>query len=214
VALFNRILIILVSVVALIATGAVLLTTLGLIHPEQAAASGNMFAARLVQFTQLDPTTWRWTVVISLAIMLLALLLLVIELLPGRRAPRTITLRDDKDGRVTVALGGLRKLADREAGLVPGVVRARADVVEQPPGLRISCQVSVDPSRSVPDLSDKLRERLKMSVEHHLGIEVTQLLVATEVAPTANNRRPRSARGWRAAAPGRNGGPSVRCRVE
>jgi hypothetical protein len=190
-ALFNRILIILLSVVIIVIAGAVLLTALGLLQPSQAAASGSWFAERLLQFTQLDSTTWRWTVVISVAILLLALLLFVVELLPGTRAPRTITLRDDKDGKVTVSLDGLRKLADREAGLVPGVVQARSDVAEEPPGLRIACRVSVDPSKSVPDTSEKLRERVKTSVEHHVGVAVTQVLVDTRVAPTVTNRRPR-----------------------
>jgi hypothetical protein len=191
VALFNRILIILLSVVAIITAGAVLFTALGLIQPSQAAASGSWFAERLLQFTQLDSTTLRWTVVISLAIILLALALFVFELLPGRRAPRTITLRDDKAGKVTVALDGLRKLADREAGRVPGVVQARSDVAEDPPGLRIACRVAVDPSKSVPDMSEKLRERVKTSVEHHVGVAVTQVLVETSVSPPATNRRPR-----------------------
>jgi uncharacterized alkaline shock family protein YloU len=190
-ALFNRILIILLSIVVLVGAGAVLLTTVGLIHPEQAAASGALLAERLVQFTQLDSTTWRWTVLICLGIMLLALLLLVVELLPGKRAPRTITLKDDKVGKVTVSLEGLRKLADREAGHVPGVVRARSDVAEVPPGLQISCKVFVDPSRSVPNMSEKLQERVKSSVEHHVGITVTQVQVETQVAPVATNRRPR-----------------------
>ena len=190
-ALFNRILIILLSVVAIISAGAVLLTTLGLIQPSQAAASGSWVAERLLQFTQLDSTTWRSTVVVSLAIILLALALFVFELLPGRRAPRTITLRDDTAGKVTVALDGLRKLADREAGRVPGVVQARSDVAEDPPGLRIACRVAVDPSKSVPDMSEKLRERVKTSVEHHVGVAVTQVLVETSVSPAATNRRPR-----------------------
>jgi len=191
VALFNRVFIILLSVVVLIVTGAVLLTTLGLIHPEQAAASGARLTERLVQFTQLDPTTWRWTVVVSVAIILLSLLLLVVELLPGRRAPRTITLKDDKVGKVTVALDGLRKLADREAALVPGVVRARSKVMEESRGLRISCRVSVDPSENVPEMSEKLRERLKMSVQHHVGLAITQLAIDTRVAPVATDPRPR-----------------------
>jgi hypothetical protein len=191
VALFNRILIVLLSVITIIGTGAVLLTTLGVLHPEQAAASGSRVAERLVQFQQLDSSTWRWTVLICLAIILVALLLLVFELVPGRRAPRRITIKDDKVGRVTVALDSLRQLADHEASLIPGVVRASSQVAEQPPGLSIACRISVDPSKSVPDMSEKLRERVKTSVEHHVGIAVTQLSIDTRVATPATNRRPR-----------------------
>lgn len=189
--IFNRLLIILLAFAALMAATAVLLTTLGVIQPVQVAPAGGWFAERLVPFTQLDSTTWGATVVVTLVLIVLALLLLLLELRQGPRAARRITLKDDELGRVTVALDGLRALADREAGQVAGVTRARSHVEAEPPGVRISCHVSVDPASSVPAMTQELRERLTAAVEHHVGLAVTRLVVDAQVAPLATDRRRR-----------------------
>jgi hypothetical protein len=191
VALFNRLLIILLAVVVLVAATAVLLTTLGMIQPGQLASAGSWYVDRLVPFTQLDPTTSGFTVGVCLALVVLALVLLFLELRPGPREAHRITLKDDEMGRVTVALDGLRQLADREAARIEGVTRAESRVEEQPPGLRVSCRVSVDPECSVPDMTQKLRERLKTAVEHHVGLVVTTISVDAQVAPLAPNQRHR-----------------------
>jgi uncharacterized alkaline shock family protein YloU len=191
VALFNRLLIILLAVVVLITAIAALLTTLGVIQPVQLAVAGSWFVDRLLPFTQLDPTTGTLTVGVCMVLIVLALLLLFLELRPGPREPRRITLKDDDLGRVTVALDGLRELVDREASRVEGVVRVRSQVEQEPPGLRIACRVSVDPASSVPDMTQALRERVKTAVEHHVGLVVSHVSVDAQVAPLATNQRHR-----------------------
>jgi uncharacterized alkaline shock family protein YloU len=191
VALFNRLLIILLALVVLVTAIAALLTTLGVIQPVQLALAGSWFVDRLLPFTQLDPTTGTLTVGVCLVLIVLALLLLYLELRPGRREPRRITLKNDELGRVTVALDGIRQLADREASRVEGVVRARSQVEQEPPGLRIACRVSVDPASSVPEMTETLRERLKSAVEHHVGLVVSHISVDAQVAPLATNQRHR-----------------------
>jgi hypothetical protein len=191
VALFNRLLIILLGIAVLVTAGAVLLTTLGVIDPAQLGSAGPWFVDRLVPFTQLDPTSRAVTLGVCLALMVLALLLLFLELRQGPRGARKVTLKEDALGRVTVTLDEVRRLADREAGQVPGVTSARSHVETEPPGLSISCRVSVDPAGSIPDMTDELRERLKAAVEHHVGLAVTHVSVDAQVSPTATNRRHR-----------------------
>jgi uncharacterized alkaline shock family protein YloU len=191
VALFNRLLIILLALVVLVTAIAALLTTVGVIQPVQLAVAGSWFVDRLLPFSQLDPTTGTLTIGVCLLLIVLAVLLLVLELRPGPRQARRITLKDDELGRVTVALDGLRALADREASRVEGVVKARSQVEQEPPGLRIACRVSVDPASSVPDMTQTLRERLKTAVEHHVGLKVSQVSVDAQVAPLATNQRHR-----------------------
>jgi hypothetical protein len=183
VALFNRLLIIVLAIVMLVAAGAVLLTALGLVQPANMAPAGSWFVDRLVPFAQLEPPLSVWTVGVSLALVVLALLLLMLEVWPRSRAQRRITLKDDEIGRVTVALDGVRKLVEREAGRVGGIERARAHVELVPTGLQLACQILVDPSCSVPSMTDELRQRLKASVEHHVGLTVTQVSVDAQVAP-------------------------------
>jgi hypothetical protein len=190
VTVFNRLLIILLACLLCIAAGAVLLTSLNVIQSTQLALPP-WFVDRLVPFTQLDPTLWSWTLGVSLVLVLAALLLLFIELRPEPRAAPMITLKEDGLGRVTVAVDGVRELVDREAGRVAGVMRVRSHVAEEPQGLRIWCRISIDPASSVPDLSRELQERLKVAVEHHVGLAVIQVCVDTQVAPLVSVRRAR-----------------------
>jgi uncharacterized alkaline shock family protein YloU len=190
VSVFNRLLIILLALLLLVAAGAVLLTALRVTQPEQLAPSP-WFVDRLVPFTQLDPTLWTWVVGVCVVLLLVALLLLFIELRPGPRAAPRITLKQDGLGRVTVARDGVRELVNREAGLVAGVMEVRSHVEEDPTGLRILCRISVDPSSSVPEITQELQERLKAVVEHHLGRSVAEVSVDAQVAPLVSDRRPR-----------------------
>lgn len=185
---FNRLLIILLDLLLLVAAGAVLLVTLGVTPPEQLAPTP-WFVDRLVPFTQLDPTGWSWTVGVSIVLLLVGLLLLFLELRPGpRQAPR-IMLKQDGLGRVTVARDGVRHLVDREAGRVAGVMEVRSQVEEDAAGLRILCRLSVDPTRSMPEMTQELQERLKAAVEHHLGRPVAEVRVDAQVAPLVSDRR-------------------------
>jgi len=185
---FNRLLLILLDLLLLVTAGAVLLTTLGVTQPKQLAPTP-WFVDRLVPFTQLDPTTRGWTVGVSIVLLLLGLLLLFFELRPGpRQAPR-IMLKQDGLGRVTMARDGVRELADREAGQVAGVMEVRSHVEEDAAGLRILCRLSVDPTRSVPEVTQELQERLKAAVEHHLGRPVAEVRVDAQVAPLVSDRR-------------------------
>jgi hypothetical protein len=185
--LFNRLLVVLLALLLLVAAGAVLLTTLGLTRPEQLAPTP-WFVDRLVPFTQLDPTTRGWAVGVGIVLLLLGLLLLVVELRPGAREAPRITLKEDGLGRVTVERDGVRQLVDHEAGRVAGVMEVRSHVEEDPAGLRILCRVSVDPTRSVPDVTQELQERLKAVVEHHLGRPVANVSVDARVALVSDRR--------------------------
>jgi hypothetical protein len=194
VAIFNRLLIILLALVVLAAASIVLLTAFGLIQPSAVAPAGAWFVDRLVPIAQLDPTLLPWSVGVSLALVVLALLLLFVELRPGSRTPRHLTLKDDDIGQVTMTLDGVRGLMEHEASRVPGVERSRGQVEEMPTGLQISCRVAIDPGSSVLEVTEALRQRLKTSVEHHVGLAVTRISIdaeVTQVATADTRHRPR-----------------------
>jgi hypothetical protein len=186
--IFNRLLIILLAILVLVAAVAVLLTTLGIIQPGTLAPE-SWFADRLVPFTQLDPTNRTWAIVVSVALVVLALLLLILELRQGQRAEPHLILKDDGSGRVTVALTSVRELVERDARQVAGVERCRARVEQSPKGLSITCRISADTASSVPDLSRELQERLKAAVEHYVGLTVTQVALDVQVPPLPQRRR-------------------------
>jgi hypothetical protein len=194
VTLLNRLLMIVLAVVVLIGAAAVLLTTLGVIQPALVAPAGQWFEDRLAPFTELDPAVRSWTVAVCLILLVVALILLILEVAVRARTPRRITLKEDAFGRVTVALDGLRELTEREANQVPGVNTARSKIAEDTRGLKIGCRVSVDPTSSIPDMTQELRDRLKAAVEHHVGLPVMEVSVDTQVAPLAAPPRRRRRR--------------------
>jgi hypothetical protein len=185
---FNRLLIILLDLLMLLAAGAVLMTALGITRPEQLAPTP-WFLDRLALFPELDPGSWSWAVGVSILLLLLGLLLLFLELRPEPHQPPRIILRQDGLGRVTVARDGVRELVDREATRVAGVMEVRSSIEEDAAGLRILCRLSADPTASVPAMTQELQERLKAVVEHHLGRPVAEVAVDTQVAPLVNGRR-------------------------
>jgi hypothetical protein len=191
---FNRVLIILLDLLLLVATGAVLLVSLGLAQPGQLAPTA-WFSDRLLGFTQLDVASWGWTVGVSGVLFLLGLLLLVLELRPPPREEPQVLLKQDGLGRVTVTRDGVRELVSREAGRVAGVMEVRPQVEENSKGMRILCRTSVDPAASVPELTRELQERVKAAVEHHLGRRVTEVRVDAQLEPLGGlGRRARRVR--------------------
>jgi hypothetical protein len=83
---FNRVLIILLALVLLVAAGAVLLTTLSVTQPAQLSPTA-WFVDRLVPFTQLDPTLWSWAVGASIVLLLVGLLCCSSSYARGRVLP-------------------------------------------------------------------------------------------------------------------------------
>ncbi|HLI26524.1 MAG TPA: alkaline shock response membrane anchor protein AmaP [Chloroflexota bacterium] len=191
--LFNRILLIVLSLALVIAAGAILLITLGLAHPEQLAPPP-WLAARLVPFTQLDPTSWWWTVGTTSLLLVLGVLLLIAECRPGPAPPRRLVLKEDPLGRVTIAHDGVRMLVEREAAQVSGVMEVRAQIEPEPQGLAIHCRVAVDPTSSLPELAEQLQQRVKLAVEHQLGRPVARVQVDAQTAPLAAPRGGRRVR--------------------
>jgi hypothetical protein len=187
--LFNRALILLLSLLVLAGAAAVLLAVLGVAQPEHLAPTP-WVRDRLQGLVELDLAGRARTIVASVVALLSAMVLAFLELRPARRDARLV-LKEDALGRVTVAHGVVRELVRREAGRIPGVIEVhpRFDVDRR--GLRILCRVSVDPTASLAELTQQLQERVKASLEYHLGRPVAEMSVDTELAPLAD-RQPRS----------------------
>jgi uncharacterized alkaline shock family protein YloU len=178
--LFNRVLILLLSLLVLAGAAVVLLAMLGAARPEQLAPTP-WLRDRLDVLVQLDPAGRARTIIASAVALLLAIVLAWLELRPARRDAR-LTLKQDALGQVTVAHEVVRELVRREARRIAGVmaVHPRLDVDSRE--LRIRCRVSVDPSASLPELTQQLQERVKASIEHHLGRPVAEVSVDTQLA--------------------------------
>ncbi len=184
--LFNRAVVSLLALVLLVASAVVLLVALGVVRPEQLPL-GPWIQDGLAVLARRERPEWQWAIGIGLGLLTLSLLVLFLELRPRREAA-PLTIKQNGAGRVTVARDGVRELATREASRVTGVMEARSHVEERADGLEILCQLSVDPTASVPQLSQEVQERTKAAIEHHLGRRVTKVSVRTQLAPLAGRR--------------------------
>ena len=184
--LVNRVVVTLLALVLLVAAGLVLLVALGLVRPEQLPL-GPWIQDGLAVLARRERPEWQWAIGIGLGLLALSLLLLLLELRPRREAA-PLTIKQNGAGRVTVARDGVRELVTREASRVTGVMEARSHVEERANGLHILCHLSVDPTASVPQLSQEVQERIKAAIEHHLGRHVTKVSVQTQLAPLAGRR--------------------------
>ena len=101
-----------------------------------------------------------------------------------------MTLKQDGLGLITVTRSGVRKVVDRAAGQVPGVMEVRSRLQEDDRGLHVLCRVAVDPATSIPDLAQELQERVKAAVEHTIGRPVADVRIDAQVEPLTAGGRP------------------------
>lgn len=129
-------------------------------------------------------------IIVALILGLVGLVFLVLELLPigrvfRRREAKKYVVRRDPLGEVTVARSMVRDLVQHEAVEVPGVMQVVDDpeVKDGPNGLRITTRAALSWDADTPSVGHVLQERIKESVQQHLGLSVAEVTVATQAAP-------------------------------
>jgi uncharacterized alkaline shock family protein YloU len=135
-------------------------------------------------------------IIIAFLVGLVGLILLVLELLPiGRvfRRPegKPYVVRQDTIGEVTVHRSMVRDLVEHEATTVPGVVHAEPHVHDKPDGLQIAVDASLAWDADAPSVGQSLQERIKDSVQTHLGLPVTQVQVTATRELLKETKEPR-----------------------
>ena len=126
-------------------------------------------------------------------LLLLALLLLWMELRTLRGASRRpIVVTSSPGGHVTVSRTGLERLAEQVAMELDDVMEAKAHVLGHQK-LELRCQARVSPAADAPGLSEELQQRLRRSIEQHVGRTVERISIHAQVEPFS--RRVSSTRG-------------------
>lgn len=113
----------------------------------------------------------------ALAGLAASLILLAWELRGLRRREPSLVLHEGQTGVVTVAVDMVRRLAEREAGTVPGVYASHCSVRDGRLGLRVRCALDLDLDAEVPSVSEKVQRRVKESLERQLGFVVEVVAV-------------------------------------
>jgi len=130
-------------------------------------------------------------IIISLIIGLVGLIFLILEVMPffrifgRRREAKKYVVHQDPLGDVTVARSMVTNLVHHEAATVPGVTQVIEDpeVKDTPNGLRVSTRAAVSWDANAPGVGQMLQERIKDSIQTHLGLSVAEVTVATQAAP-------------------------------
>jgi hypothetical protein len=184
---FNRILVILLDLLLLAGAVVVLLVTFGVLAPAQLLLAGlgnTVVGPWLRSFATMPPNATLLTTAVALVVILLGLALLIAEVRPKRQL-RTLTIRQDGLGSVTVRLASVRDLITSTAGQLPTVLQVQPDIAATSQGLQIRCRAALSPEASIPQVSAELQAGIKQAVEEHLGMKVAQVAVQAQLEPLA-----------------------------
>ncbi|MDZ4734591.1 MAG: alkaline shock response membrane anchor protein AmaP [Nitrospirota bacterium] len=185
--IINRVLIIAFIVATMAGAGVATLVLLELMSPETILA--DPWHLLLDPFTQLDSATWSATLAICLGVLSIGLLLLVIEFRSSWGPPKGFLLSRGPLGRVMIARRGVEELVAREAQGVDGVLEARAQVKQKRTGFHVIGQVSVSPTTNLPELTKEVQQRVKAAVTRHLGAQVSEVCIQTQLSPLSTRRQ-------------------------
>lgn len=187
---FNRIIVILLCLIAIAFSIIVFLLVGGILRPTQVSPGG--FLSGLWSFyTQLSPT-YATIAAIAFALMLIvALIILILEFVNLRMRADQFVVREDSLGKVTVARSSVRKLVGYEAKGIPGVIETRQSVDKGRNGLRVQVRALLFPEVNAPEVGHTIQEKVQKSIQAHMGLDVIEVQVATQLEPFDKPRRRR-----------------------
>ena len=185
---FNRIIVILLSLAAVAFSIIVFLLVGGVVRPTQVSPGGLLLGLWSL-FAQLNPTNATIAVVVFALVVIVALILLILELNIINREPAQFVVQEDSLGKVTVARSSVRKLVGYESATVPGVIETRQTVDKGRDGLRVQVRALLLPEVDAPAVGQTLQEKVQQSIQGHIGLPVTEVQVATQLEPFEKPRR-------------------------
>jgi uncharacterized alkaline shock family protein YloU len=187
---FNRIIVILLSLVAIAFSIIVFLLVGGVVRPTQ-VSPGGLLLGLWSFFAQLNPTNATIAVVVCALVVIVALILFILELNIINREPAQFVVQEDSLGKVTVARSSVRKLVGYESATVPGVIETRQTVDKGRDGLRVRVRALLLPEVDAPAVGHTLQEKVQQSIQGHIGLPVAEVQVATQIEPFEKPRRRR-----------------------
>ena len=187
---FNRIIVILVCLIAIAFSIIVFLLVSGVIRPTQVSPGG--FLSGLWSFySQLSPSYATIAAIAFALLLIVALIILILEFYSLRSSSEQFVVREDSIGKVTVARNSVRRLVGYEAKTIPEVIETRQTVDKGRNGLRVHVRALLYPEVNAPEVGHTLQEKVQKSIQGHMGLDVTEVQVATQLEPFDKPRRRR-----------------------
>jgi uncharacterized alkaline shock family protein YloU len=187
---FNRIFIILLSLVAIAFSVIVFLLVGGVVRPAQVSPGGFLLGlwSLIAQLNQANATI---AAVVFVIVVIVAVILLILELTLFQREPAQFVVSNESLGKVTVARNSVRSLVGYEAKSIPGVIETRQTVDEGRNGIRVHVRALLLPEVDAPEVGHNLQEKVQQSIQGHIGLPVAEVQVATQLEPFDKPRRRR-----------------------
>ena len=187
---FNRIIMILVCLIAIAFSIIVFLLVGGVIRPTQVSPGG--FLSGLWSFySQLNPSNATIAAVAFALVVIVALIILILEFATLRGGSDQFVVREDSIGKVTVARSSVRKLVGYEAKAIPEVIETRQTVDKERNGLHVHVRALLYPEVNAPEVGHTLQEKVQKSIQAHMGLDVIEVQVATQLEPFDKPRKRR-----------------------
>jgi hypothetical protein len=187
---FNRIIVILVCLITIAFSIIVFLLVGGIIRPAQVSPGG--FLSGLWSFySQLSSSNATIAAVAFALLLIVALIVLILEFYSLRSGSEQFVVREDTIGKVTVARSSVRKLVGYEAKAIPEVIETRQTVDKGRNGLRVHVRALLFPEVNAPEVGHTLQEKVQKSIQAHMGLDVIEVQVATQLEPFDKPRRRR-----------------------
>lgn len=189
----NRLLGLLVFLILLAAALVTLGITVGwLVVPEvQQIWSYPPIVEIVRDVTRLEGTVHAYVMGGAVVAALVALLGLKAELSPPPRRERLLALPVEGPGRTEVAYSTLDELAERSAGRVAGVERARARVEPRKGKLAVRCRALVSPFAELATAGSAIERTVATDLGRLTGLPIDGVRVRTAVQDPRARRRVR-----------------------
>lgn len=157
----DRIILTLYTMLMAIVAIFLILFTLGILAPTTVYA----FAATI-------PGKWAYAIG-GVVLLLVSLRLLVAGL--GGTGVSTLTLSDDKEGKIHVGKNAVEDYIAQIAEDVYGVHNTKVVVKTVDNGLSVRVNASIEPGINIPDTNDEMKQNIKKNTLAMLGLEVKEV---------------------------------------
>jgi hypothetical protein len=172
VSVFNRVVVVVISVVILVGAVVTLLVSTGVSNPD--ILPFGWFETQLTGAAAATGGSAAIITIVSGIIALGLLILIIFEFIPIQKAVSLLISSNDY-GIVTIDRESVCLLAEKTSASFQNVRSAKCSLVEGTEGLVISCRPSVALITNIPELSVEVQAKIKEIVEQLTGLAVAQV---------------------------------------
>lgn len=159
----DRIILTLYTVLMAVVAILLIIMSLGIIAPDTLSGYATMI-----------PGSWEFAVG-GVILLLVSIRLLIAGL--GGTGSATLTMGDDKDGKIHVSQGAMEDYIAEFTNDVYGVHNAKAVVKLTDNLLNVRINASVEPGINIPDTTDEIKRTIKKNVFSVVGVDVKEVEV-------------------------------------